>query len=387
MIKILLLTDFSSGYSRQLLQGVVEYSKEYGPWVFYRMPIYYRELYGDKGVVSWAKKWRADAILAQLGSIDMDVLNELDIPIVVQNYRDRHKNISNLTGDYYYTGVMAAEFFIKKGFRTFAYYGPTDTVWMRERGDGFREKIMEGRWNVYVYENPAGSEQEKWSFNAEDVSTWLLQLPKPIALFACDDYYALQITEVCKMYNIHIPNDISILGVDNDELLCSISDPNLSSIELDVVNGGYEAGRLLHSFITKKLMPPVDVIVKPIRIVERKSTKKYAVNNKYIEKLLIHIEQHYMDPMSVKDLVGSVPYSRRIVEKKFKEETGITIYQYLQRIRIDKFSEILVTSDMPLVEAASCAGFNDYNNISRVFTKERGMTPFQFRKAQKRNML
>jgi LacI family transcriptional regulator len=366
------------------LQGVVEYSKEFGPWVFYRMPIYYRELYGDKGVVNWAKKWKADAILAQFGMIDMDVLNELDIPIVVQNYRDRHKNVSNLTGDYYCTGMMAAEFFMKKGFRSFAYYGPTDTVWMRERGEGFREKVMECGRDVYIYEDRADIEQEKWSFNAEDVSTWLLQLPKPIALFACDDFYALQITEVCKMYNIDIPNEISILGVDNDDLLCSISDPNLSSIELDVVNGGYEAGRLLHSFILKKLAPPVDVIVKPIRIVERKSTKKYAVNNKFIEKLLVFIDRNYMDLMSVEDLVHVVPYSRRIVEKKFKEETGVTIYQYLQRIRIDKFSEFLITSDLPLVEAASRAGFNDYKNVSRVFTKENGVTPFQFRKAQQR---
>ena len=382
MIKILLLTDFSSGYSRQLLQGVVEYSKQNGHWVFYRMPIYYRELYGDTGVVEWAKKWKADAILAQLSSVNTKILNQLDIPIIVQNYKDRYKNISNLTGDYYNTGVMAARFFLEKGFKYFAYYGLTDTVWMRERGEGFRDEVMKREKYFVAYEGPPSMEKEKWSFDAESVSQWLLQLPKPTALFACDDYYALQITEVCKMYNIDVPNDISILGVDNDELLCNISDPNLSSIELDVLNGGFEAGKLLHSFILKKLKPPVDVIVKPIRIVERKSTKKYAVNDKHIEKLLTYIETHYMYALSVEDLVKFVPFSRRVLEKKFKEETGVTIYNYILRLRIEKFSEILITTDIPLIEAASSVGFNDYKNISRLFFKEKGITPFQYRKLQ-----
>ena len=387
MIKILLLTDFSSGYSRQLLQGVVAYSKQHGPWVFYRMPIYYRELYGDKGVVEWAKKWKADAILAQLGGVNTKILNQLDIPIIVQNYKDRFQNISNLTGDYYQTGVKAADFFLKKGFKNFAYYGLTDTVWMRERGEGFRAEVLKNGGHFVSYEAQSSAEIDKWSFNPESVSAWLLRLPKPTALFACDDYYALQITEVCKMYSIDVPNEVSILGVDNDELLCNISDPNLSSIELDVINGGYEVGKLLHLFIQKKLTPPVDVVVKPVRIIERQSTKKFAVHDKFIEKLLVHIESQYMHPLSVDDLVATVPFSRRVLEKKFKEETSITIYNYILRLRIEKFCELLITTDLPLSEAACNAGFNDYKNISRLFYKEKGITPFRFRKIQKRNAL
>ena len=187
------------------------------------------------------------------------------------------------------------------------------------------------------------------------------------------------------MYNIDVPNDVSILGVDNDELLCNISDPYLSSIELDVLNGGFEVGKLLHMFILKKLKPPVDVIIKPVRIVERKSTKKYAVNDKFIEKLLVHIETHYMHSLSVDDLVELVPLSRRVLEKKFKEATGITIYNYILRVRVDKFCEMLITTDMPLLEAAGSSGFNDYKNISRLFVKEKGLTPYQFRKIQRRN--
>ena len=380
MIKILLLTDFSSGYGRSLLEGVVRYAREAGPWVFYRMPLYYRELHGDEGVVRWAEEWGADAIIAQLTDVDLNVLNRLDIPIIVQNYKERCHGLSNLTGDYYGTGVMAAEFFIRKGYKAFAYYGFTDTVWMRERGEGFRDAVSEKGYPVYSFDDGRQLSGGQWNFDAERVSRWLLDLPKPIALFACDDYYALQITEVCKMYNIDIPGDIAVLGVDNDNLLCNISDPALSSIELDVENGGYEVGKLLHQFIEKKITAPADVIIKPVRIVSRGSTERFAVSDKYIGQVLAYIDENYCNPLSVDDLIRIIPYSRRVLEKKFKSETGMSVYQYIQQQRIEKFAALLITTDLPLTEAAAGAGFPDYKNVSRIFVKMKEMTPLQYRK-------
>ncbi|WP_293668194.1 DNA-binding transcriptional regulator [uncultured Parabacteroides sp.] len=380
MIKILLLTDFSSGYGRSLLEGVVRYAREAGPWVFYRMPLYYRELHGDEGVVRWAEEWGADAIIAQLTDVDLNVLNRLDIPIIVQNYKERCHGLSNLTGDYYGTGVMAAEFFIRKGYKAFAYYGFTDTVWMRERGEGFRDAVSEKGYPVYSFDDGRQLSGGQWNFDAERVSRWLLDLPKPIALFACDDYYALQITEVCKMYNIDIPGDIAVLGVDNDNLLCNISDPALSSIELDVENGGYEVGKLLHLFIEKKITAPADVIIKPVRVVSRGSTERFAVSDKYIGQVLAYIEDNYCNSLSVDDLIRIIPYSRRVLEKKFKSETGMSVYQYIQQQRIEKFAALLITTDLPLAEAAADAGFPDYKNVSRIFVKMKEMTPLQYRK-------
>ena len=380
MIKILLLTDFSSGYGRSLLEGVVRYAREAGPWAFYRMPLYYRELHGDEGVVRWAEEWGADAIIAQLTDVDLDILNRLDIPIIVQNYKERYHGLSNLTGDYYGTGVMAASFFIRKGYKAFAYYGFLDTVWMRERGEGFRDTVADHGYPVYVLDDDGQMSGGQWNFDAERVSRWLLDLPKPVALFACDDYYALQITEVCKMYNIDIPGDIAVLGVDNDNLLCNISDPSLSSIELDVENGGYEVGKLLHQFIEKKITAPVDVIIKPVRIVARGSTERFAVSDKYIGQVLDYIDENYRNPLSVDDLIRIIPYSRRVLEKKFKGETGMSVYQYIQQQRIDKFASLLIATHLPLVEAAANAGFTDYKHISRIFVKMKGMTPLQYRK-------
>lgn len=384
MAKILLLTDFSSGYSRNLLKGIVRYSKEVGNWSFQRMPLYYRMLYGENGVVEWAKKWQADAIIAQLTDVNIELLNDLNIPIIVQNYRDRNKAVSNLTGDYFNTGVMAAKFFLNRGYRNFAFYGFKGAIWSRERADGYSHEIEKQGYKLAVLEND-NKDKEEWSYNHTVLGNWLQSLPKPVALFACDDHFALQISETCNVYNINVPDDIAILGVDNDDLLCNISDPPLSSIVLDVENGGYNAGKLLHQLITKEITEPFNIVVNPLIIERRKSTEKYAVSDKNIRTILNYIEKNYANHLSVEELVKQVPLSRRVLEKKFKEETGESLYQYIQNYRIDQFTRLLITTDYSLFEAALQSGFENYKNVSRVFRKYKLLSPAEYRKRYKCN--
>jgi len=384
MAKILLLTDFSSGYSRNLLKGIVRYSKEVGNWSFQRMPLYYRMLYGENGVVEWAKKWQADAIIAQLSDVNIELLNDLNIPIIVQNYRDRNKAVSNLTGDYFNTGVMAAKFFLNRGYRNFAFYGFKGAIWSRERADGYSHEIEKQGYKLAILEND-NKDREEWSYNHTVLGNWLQSLPKPVALFACDDHFALQISETCNVYNINVPDDIAILGVDNDDLLCNISDPPLSSIVLDVENGGYNAGKLLHQLITKEITEPFNIVVNPLIIERRKSTEKYAVSDKNIRTILNYIEKNYANHLSVEELVKQVPLSRRVLEKKFKEETGESLYQYIQNYRIDQFTRLLITTDYSLFEAALQSGFENYKNVSRVFRKYKSLSPAEYRKRYKCN--
>lgn len=386
MVKILLLTDFSSGYSRNILRGVVNYSKEQGSWSFQRMPLYYRMVYGEKGVLDWAKKWNADAIIALLSDVNIELLNDLNIPIVVQNYRNRNQSISNLTGDYYGTGIMAAHFYISRGYRNFAYYGFQGSVWSRERAEGYKYEIEKHGYQLYVFEDKP-EDKEEWSYNHKELAKWLENLPKPIGLFACDDQFALRISETCNISNIRIPDDIAILGVDNDELLCNISDPPLSSIVVDAVNGGYRAGKLLHQLINKEIVEPVDIIVEPLRVECRGSTDKYAVSDKHIQCILTFIEENYANQISVSDLVREVPLSRRVLEKKFKEETGDSLYQYIQNFRISHFKRLLLTSEEPLLDIALQAGFDNYKNVSRVFKKYTSLSPAEYRRCYKTNIL
>jgi LacI family transcriptional regulator len=379
-----LLTDLSSDFSRNLLKGIVRYSNEYGPWMFYRMPLYYRELYGDKGVVRWAKDWNADAIIAQLEKVDMEKLNELKIPIIIQNYKERASKICNITGDYIGTGEMAATFFLNRGFSNFAYYGFKDMIWSRERADGFRRKVEEYGYTVSMLNNDS-RKTEQWSFDLNMLSNWLLSLPKPVALFACDDFFALQIAETCKIYNITVPDEVAVLGVDNDELLCNISNPPLSSIVLDVETGGYTAAKRLHQLMNREITEAFDIVIPPIKIESRQSTEKYAIDDKYILKVIEFIKSNYAKDISMDDIICSVPYSRRILEKKFKEKMKIPVYQYLLQYRVELFSDLLIKTDKPLVELALICGFDDYKNVARIFRKYKKSTPLQYRYLYREN--
>jgi LacI family transcriptional regulator len=383
-MKILVLTDFSSSYSRRLLKGILRYSREVGPWSFQRMPLSYRVIYGEEGVVAFARKWKADAIIAQFRDLNIKLLNSLHIPIIVQNYRERNKAVSNLTGNYHETGVMAARFFLNKAYRNFAFYGNQNTIWSRERCGGYCEEIERNGYTCHVLENKNPDSRE-WFYDHETLGKCLLALPKPVALFACDDSYAFQISETCNVFNITIPDEISLLGVDNDELLCNISNPPLSSIVLDVENGGYQAGKLLHKLVNKEIQESFNIVVEPLYIEKRTSTEKYAVSDKHIQSILSYIDDNYMNHISVDTLVGRVPLSRRLLEKKFRQIMGTSLYQCIQDRRMNQFIRLLLTSDCTMYEAAMQSGFDSYKNVSRIFRKYQSVSPAAYRKLYKIN--
>ncbi|MCK9311785.1 MAG: XylR family transcriptional regulator [Bacteroidales bacterium] len=378
MTKILILIDYSSEFCRELLKGIIQYSKDFGPWTFYRLPSYYKSLYGKEGIVKWAKEWGADAIIAQWDTEGRTLLNELNIPVILQNYKERSGFFSNLTGDYIGTGTMAAKFFAQKGFHHFAFYGNKDVIWSMERRDGFKNEVEKIGGLFYSLEVES-IEENQMENGFSKLDEWLLSLPKPIALFACDDNLALQVTEICKINNINIPNEISLLGVDNDELICNLSDPPISSVVLDVQKGGYEAGRLLHQLIRKERNEPFNIVVNPVRIEARLSTEKYVITNKNIMTVVKYIEKNFASDISITDFTKLVPLSRRLLEIKFKEELGTSIYQFIINFRIEYFSNLLLTTNQPLYELALQCGFNDCKNISRTFKKLKNCTPLEYK--------
>ncbi len=379
MIKILLLIDYSSEFSRRLMRGLIRYSKDNGPFIFYRLPSYYKTLYGKDGIVEWAKEWDADAIIALWDhEEDESRLKQLDIPIVLQNYKDRSSYYSNLTGDYYGTGVMAASLFIQRKFKNFAFYGNKGVVWSRERALGFKSEVEKAGAHYFYFEseNLRGGE---WTASHVLLDKWLISLPKPVALLACDDNFALQVSEICKINNIRIPQDISLLGVDNDDLICNLSDPPISSIVLDVEKGGYEAGRLIHQLIRKERTEPFNIVINPTRFELRQSTELYNIKDENINEVVKYLVENFNTDISIDDLSQIVPLSRRNLEIKFKKEMGSSIYQFILELRIEHFSNLLLTTDRSLFDLALESGFNDCKNISRIFKKFKGTTPIEFR--------
>lgn len=375
MIRVILLIDCASEFDRKLLRGMMRYSKESGPWLFYRMPTDLQwKSERMEWVVEWAEKWHADAIIGRCDDEKLGMLSDLNIPIVLQNNVSRSEIYSNLTGDYIGTGNIAAEYFHKKLFTSFAFFGVRNVIWSEERKSGFCDRVRSYNGSLHVFE-----EEPKGTEGRETLIEWLKSLPKPTALFCCDDAHALFITETCGMCGLKIPDEISVLGVDNDELLCSISDPPISSIDLDVEMGGYLTCRNLHRQILDNSRTPFNVVINPISVHERQSTLFHNISDPIVEPMIRYMEENYNKNITVADILACMPFSRRSLEMKFRRVMGTSVYQYLNSVRVEHMAFLLSTTDKSIAEIAFEVGFNDSCNIARVFRKFKGCSPQEYR--------
>ena len=381
MYKIILLIDISEEYGQNLTKGIVKYSKENGPWVFCKMPLFYRETHGVEGIVKFAKEWGANGIIAHLdNALDIQKIHEAGISLIVEDFKERFEGISNITGGYFETGQMGAEYFIKKGFKHFGFYGFKNIVWSRERFEGFQSYLLDHKLVVHDFDQDYQGAQSLWIYKPSLLSQWLKSLPKPIAIMACDDERAQHITEACKQAQIQIPEHIAVLGVDNDQMTCNLSDPPLSSINLDTEKGGYEAAKLMHQLISKKNYAAHNIVVKPTHIITRQSTDITSASDQLIAKALKFIHQNIGDKINVSDVLKEVPLSRRSFEKRFYDITGVAVYKYIYNLKIQKFAERLLETNKTVSEIAMESSFALSNNISRQFKQVKGCTPKEYRK-------
>ncbi len=381
MHKIILLADYSEEYFKSLLKGINEYSRKHGPWIFCRMPLFYRETIGIQGILDWALEWKANGIIGTFyNDQDLDKFTKANIPVIAQDFKERFQNIPNITGGYREAGVMGAEYFLRKGFANFAFYGFKDIVWSRERAEGFEATIRESGYEVHYFEHRKSRSRELWYYKPSSLSRWLKSLPKPIALMTCDDNQGQHITEACKHVGFRIPEEVAVLGVDNDEMVCDLSDPPLSSISLNTVKGGYEAAKLMDHMIRNGTQDQQNIIVNPTQVVTRQSTDIYATNDLYISSALKFIHQNVDTNLKVNDVVRQVPLSRRSLEKRFQNITGYPVYEYIFNLRIEKFTQKLLDTDMTIFEIALDLGLNDSKNIARQFKQVKGCTPVEYRK-------
>ena len=381
MIRLILLTDFTEAFAHNLLRGILEYSKGRDPWVVCRMPPSYKQAYGIPGVLKWAKKWEADAIIAQFDDDDeVELFRQNGIVALAQDFKSRFSVIPNITSKYELTGQMAADFFLQKGFRNFAFYGYKDVVWSEERCMGFRDRVTEKGFGNSFFEYQKQPLENLWYYESEPLADWIKSLPHPVALMACDDTQGNRIMEVCRVLGIHIPEEISVLGVDNDEIICSLSEPPLSSVSLNIAKGGYEAARLIDKLMQDKESAYEDVIIQPVTIVNRLSTDIYATDNPAILAALRYIHQNLANKINVEDIVKQVPLSRRLLEVRFRQVTGQSIYQYVSDLRMERFSQLLLAGNEPIADLAMQVGLSDFKTLSRQFKSWKGCTPIEFRK-------
>lgn len=388
MVRVILMTDFTEAYARRLLLGISQFARESGQrWSICRLQSTNRKEGDLEEVLQFAKKIRANAIIGQFyPSEDVSIFKKNGILAIAQDFKAPIPDIPNITANHYLAGKLAAEYFLKKGFKSFGFYGPVGVAFSEERYEGFRQTIKETNQEYTVSFFQASDEHSMWKFGLEELNNWLRFLPKPVGVLACDDNWAYHITEACQIHDrlknrTSIPADISVLGVDNDETICRLCVPHLSSINQKVEQAGYRVAELISRMLKDPSCKGNNINVELGTIVTRRSSDILVNDNPYITTVLRYIHEHLREKISVDELVSLVPLSRRLLENKFFQSTGSSIYDYIINARVEKMAEYL-TEGLTVSEAAFRIGANDTKNISRSFKKIKGMTPMEFRKKQ-----
>lgn len=380
MLKLLFISDFSESYANKLLKGIADYSIEKGHWSICRMPVYYKNTIGIEGVLKWAKEWGTDVIIGTFEENDnLSILQKAGIVVIAQDYKKRFSSVPNITGDYIGTGKMAARYYLDRGFQNFAFFGLKDVCWSDERCIGFRNEVRKNGFGNSFFEYNMQDINHYWFYEAGKLSEWLKNLPKPIGIMVCDDNQGNLLIEACNTAGINIPSEVSIIGVDNNELICNLGATTLTSISMNIEEGGYLAAQMAERIVRNPETSFEDIVLKPIKIVERVSTAAFATKDMEIQKAVMYIHHNRHKKISVSDVVSNVALSRRVLEVRFKEVTGQSIYQYIADLKIKTFCEMLLETDEQVINIAISIGENDAKSITKRFRAKYGCSPNEWR--------
>ena len=388
MIRVLIISDFTESFSHKLLAGLVEYSRPKEQWIVRRMPPSYKAQIGIPGVIRVAKEWEVNAVIGQFEPTDdVGLFAENGIVAIAQDFKKKFTTIPNITADYIGTGKMAARFFIDRGFRNYGFFGFNDVCWSDERCEGFRREVEAAGFGDSFYSYRMQEIDMVWYYQRNRLREWLRMIPKPIAIMACDDNQGANLIEACHGIGIKIPEEVSVIGVDNDESLCSLGSTTLTSIQIDIEEGGRQTAALVERLVADPKVPVEDVVLRPVKIVERMSTAAFATDDQQILKALLFIHKNALKKISVSDVMAEAALSRRLLERRFKSVTGKTLYEYITDQKLKHFAEQLEETDEQVINIALSMGENDTKSISRRFKQLYGCTPVEWREKQRKNKL
>ena len=379
--KVALLIETSRGYGRDLMRGIVRYARLHGPWSFYVTPGDFEQAlpkmrqWGGTGIIARiTTPEAAKAILAsRLPTIALDLQeDQLCEPCPLAK-------LGEVSSDSFHAAQMAADHLLERKFLHYAFVGVTGQVWSDRRERSFCDRIATAGFRPYVYPFPKSRGRQAWDREQVILADWLQKLPKPVGLMASNDERGRQVLEACRAGGIDVPEKIAVIGVDNDELLCELSDPPLSSVALNAEQGGYRAAALLDKMMRGRQRKPLRLRVEPLCVITRRSTDIVALDDAEVALALRFIHERATDSIDIHDVVKHVQLSRRALEMRFKKAVGRTIHAEIMRIRMEQAKRLLLESQMAIPRVALAAGFKTASYFVQVFRQEIGITPARYR--------
>jgi LacI family transcriptional regulator len=379
---VALLIETSQAYGRELLRGISHYVQTHYPW-----SIYVRERSLDDPLPRWLQSWEGDGVITRIKDEPVArQLLSLGIPVVDVRYQAPDLALPAIYSDQHETGRLAAQHFLERGFRSFAYYGPERHNWSEARGEHYAAELARAGYQCL----PAphflkDGEVVPWEERLALLAGWLRELPKPVAIFASRDTRGAELIDACRREGLGVPEQVAVLGVDNDAILCELIDPPLSSVDPNVKRLGYEAAALLDHLMSGNPPPEQPVYIPPLGISVRQSTAITAIEDPDVAAACRFIRENACNRIDVAQVVAQTALSRRALERRFQRWLERSPKAEIHRVQIQRVKQLLIQTDHRLAEIAALAGFQHVEYMSYLFKKKTGQTPGQFRRLREQD--
>ncbi|EMI44305.1 xylose operon transcription regulator XylR [Rhodopirellula sp. SWK7] len=377
--KVALLIETSNSYARGLLRGIASYIHEKNEW-----SVYLPEQERGATPPNWLNQWDGDGVIARIeNSAIAKAIAPLDIPVVDVSAARQLPEIPFVETDDEAIAAMAYRHFRERGFETFAYCGDSVFTWSNHREKAFVRCAAEEGYGCSVY---VSKSHKQVSPDADRglLTQWLKGLPKPVGLLACYDKKAHVVLEICRENDLRVPFEIAVLGIDDDDLICDLCTPPLSSITPAAHQTGRKAAEMLDDLMNNKTRrsskKTASILVPPIGLNTRQSTDIVAIDDPDIANAVRFIRDHFRETITVQDILKRVPLSRRILEYRFQDRLGCSPHEEIARRRLENVRMLLRNSDLTLAQIASQSGFQTQEYMSVAFRRATGKPPGQYRR-------
>jgi LacI family transcriptional regulator len=379
---VALLVESTRAYGRGLLAGIASYLRDHGPWT-----VDWQERNLSEAPPRWLHHWTGDGIIARVTTRPLArAIRALRLPTVDLYGWLPGVDWPCLRANNARVARLAADHFLERGFRHLAYCGFTGVNYSDERLRRFVRHVRQAGHVCHVCPSPrvrpsagtTASEQQGVLYEA-DLADWLRGLPKPVGVLACNDVRGQQILNACRKRGLAVPDEVAVLGVDNNELLCSLSAPPLSSVDLSCERIGYEAAALLARLLAGRRAPARTTLIAPRGVVTRQSTDVLAIEDSEIAESVRLIRTQACNGLTVRHVLASCSLSCSSLERRFTHILGRTPKAEILRVKVQRVQELLAQTDLSLAAIASRTGFKYPEYMSFVFKQKTGLSPGRYR--------
>jgi len=374
---VALCVDQFRSHGRGVMRGIAEYVETYGPWSLFIDPL------ADSNYPQGrSENWRGDGILTYIEDRSRaERLLRSGIP-TVELFAYRLDSVLPLVAhDDVSVGRMAAEHILGRHFRHFAYCGYADSLWSDRRQQGFVEGLISAGCPAPTCLSVMRPKTlAEWEDVQQHLTAWVRQLRKPLGLMACSDHNAQRILDACQRACLVVPDEVAVIGVDNDEETCRLSDPPLTSVILNSERVGFEGSALLDKLMRgQKRAAGPPILIPPLGIATRRSTEVTAINDPLIANAARTIREKACQGVTVDELLKQFGISRSIFYQRFHDSLGRSPHYEILRVQLERVKGLLTQTELPLKKIAEMTGFNGPNYLNVAFKREIGITPGEFR--------